>query len=357
KPANVLIDAAGHCYITDFNVAARTRPNGPITGTAGTYKYMAPEVLKRTPYTTEPDWWSLGVLMFECLYGRCPFRGKPREQITEQICSVGISYPTKITQIVSSDALAAIKALLCRETSNRLGCSSERQFREHPFFAVIDFVKLAARSTDYPPPFVPDVTQPNNDFHYGAKGWPAHEWPPKRDFCQRQRQKRRPFWQLKTKALLQGSKTENPASDCNKADPGSRRRAKEEGPAAAHLPPEEKALMQGMIILKRDFHDFDHSRRREKSPQNIQRTLPSHSGALPGKGPCNVERRGSVSTATGDSGANLDVSDRRGWFQGENDTVALRLTTSLCLRASSKNMLAKKLEIQPYNHVLFKVCD
>lgn len=35
--------------------------------------YMAPEILKGEPYTLSSDIWSLGVTLFECLFGKCPF--------------------------------------------------------------------------------------------------------------------------------------------------------------------------------------------------------------------------------------------------------------------------------------------
>lgn len=37
---------------------------------------MAPEILKGEPYTTKADIWSTGVVLFECLFGYCPFEEK-----------------------------------------------------------------------------------------------------------------------------------------------------------------------------------------------------------------------------------------------------------------------------------------
>lgn len=38
--------------------------------------YMAPEILRGEDYTMKADIWSLGVLYFEMLYGKCPYEGK-----------------------------------------------------------------------------------------------------------------------------------------------------------------------------------------------------------------------------------------------------------------------------------------
>ena len=38
--------------------------------------YMAPEVLKGCSYNSKADIWSLGVVIYECLFGYCPFEDK-----------------------------------------------------------------------------------------------------------------------------------------------------------------------------------------------------------------------------------------------------------------------------------------
>jgi serine/threonine-protein kinase LATS1/2 len=45
----------------------------------GTNNYIAPEVLQGHAYDYACDWWSLGVIVFEMLYGYPPFASKTRE--------------------------------------------------------------------------------------------------------------------------------------------------------------------------------------------------------------------------------------------------------------------------------------
>lgn len=75
KPDNVLLDEHGHAHLTDFNIAVYFNPNKPLMSIAGSMAYMAPEVLLRKGYFESVDWWSLGVVMFELLFGKVRMTG------------------------------------------------------------------------------------------------------------------------------------------------------------------------------------------------------------------------------------------------------------------------------------------
>lgn len=51
----------------------------------GTSQYMAPEVILGHPYDGRCDWWSIGIILFECLYGRTPFYCENRQRTKEKI--------------------------------------------------------------------------------------------------------------------------------------------------------------------------------------------------------------------------------------------------------------------------------
>ncbi len=78
KPGNVLFDAEGRPKVTDFGLAKRglgsdlTKSNAVM----GTPAYMAPEQAKGDSKFVGPtaDVWALGVILYECLTGRTPFR-------------------------------------------------------------------------------------------------------------------------------------------------------------------------------------------------------------------------------------------------------------------------------------------
>jgi serine/threonine protein kinase/WD40 repeat protein len=90
KPSNVLVDADDQVRITDFGLASRIEGNGELTRTGqilGTPSYIAPEQAqgKRGLIGPASDIYSLGVMLYELLTGRPPFRAETAVETIRQV--------------------------------------------------------------------------------------------------------------------------------------------------------------------------------------------------------------------------------------------------------------------------------
>ncbi|XP_027569930.1 citron Rho-interacting kinase isoform X3 [Pipra filicauda] len=157
KPENVLIDRTGHIKLVDFGSAAKMTVNKMVSARlpVGTPDYMAPEMLTglsgdgKASYGPECDWWSLGVIAYEMVYGRTPFTEGTSAKTFNNIMNFQrfLKFPEDVK--VSSEFLDLIQSLLCGQ-KERLGYEG---LCCHPFFSKIDWNNI--RNT--PPPFVPTL--------------------------------------------------------------------------------------------------------------------------------------------------------------------------------------------------------
>jgi serine/threonine protein kinase len=84
KPANILIEANGHVYLTDFGIAKHTRTRGGLTKTGsflGTLDYAAPEQIEGKPVDGRVDVYALGCVLYQCLTGAAPYEKDSEVQL------------------------------------------------------------------------------------------------------------------------------------------------------------------------------------------------------------------------------------------------------------------------------------
>ena len=121
KPANILVDAAGRPFITDFGIAKWYRPQdggaskrmtskGTLLGTAG---YMSPEQARGDVEAVGPatDVWALGVVLYELLAGTSPFRG---ETVMTTLGNIVSDDPIPPAAAHRTDVPAALEAIVAR---------------------------------------------------------------------------------------------------------------------------------------------------------------------------------------------------------------------------------------------------
>jgi serine/threonine-protein kinase len=107
KPANVMITAQGTPKVMDFGVARRSLPGKPATWSLageclvyGTPPYLAPEQLSADEIDVRADVFSLGVIAYEWLAKRKPFKG---DSVDETLRALLVGRPIPLVEIGGVD--------------------------------------------------------------------------------------------------------------------------------------------------------------------------------------------------------------------------------------------------------------
>ncbi|KAF2262011.1 kinase-like protein [Lojkania enalia] len=163
KPDNVLLDSDGHVHLADFNVASDFTPHKALTSKSGTLAYLAPEVYEGKGYSCEVDWWSLGVLFYECIYNKRPFEASSHDSLAQKILKGEPTFPVT-SPPVTMPCLHAISSLLEKNRKKRIGAIGFDSFMDNPFFRPIDFAALERKEIE--PIFRPSSDKTNFDATY-----------------------------------------------------------------------------------------------------------------------------------------------------------------------------------------------
>ncbi|CAN6348925.1 unnamed protein product [Urochloa humidicola] len=119
----------------------------------GTHEYLAPEIVSGEGHGSSVDWWTLGVFIFELLYGVTPFKGYDNEMTLANIVARALEFPKDPP--VSSAAKDLVTALLAKDPARRLGATvGAAAIKRHPFFGGVNWALLRCAAPPYvPPPF------------------------------------------------------------------------------------------------------------------------------------------------------------------------------------------------------------
>ncbi|TKA82399.1 Serine/threonine-protein kinase nrc-2 [Friedmanniomyces simplex] len=201
KPENILLHQSGHIMLSDFDLSKQSDPGGApamiISNTSsssshsrhtpsgitsnptaanmpftidtrscianfrtnsfvGTEEYIAPEVIKGCGHTSAVDWWTLGILIYEMLFGTTPFKGKNRNATFANILRDEVPFPEGGGAgggSVSNLCKSLIRKLLIKDELRRLGSrAGASDVKAHAFFRSTSWALLRHMK----PPIIPN---------------------------------------------------------------------------------------------------------------------------------------------------------------------------------------------------------
>ncbi|EFX74573.1 hypothetical protein DAPPUDRAFT_108775 [Daphnia pulex] len=158
KPENILLDSEGHLVLTDFGLCKEGLVDSDQTTATfcGTPEYLAPEVIRKEAYGRSVDWWCLGAVLYEMLYGLPPFYSRDTAVMYDAILNKPLHFRDHIQ--VSTAGKDLLSALLQKDGRTRLG-SGPADFddvRNHAFYRSLNWDDLMQRKMT--PPFRPELS-------------------------------------------------------------------------------------------------------------------------------------------------------------------------------------------------------
>ena len=155
KPENLVCDQNGYVRITDFGVAKEKRENN-FSDTSGTPGYMAPEVLCAKNHTYAVDFFAIGIMGYEFMFGERPYQGNNRQAIKREVLAKQIIITTEeLPDSWSKESADFFNLLLKRKQEQRLGYNRGiNELKEHTWFKSFNWKNLSNKTMKSP--FIPD---------------------------------------------------------------------------------------------------------------------------------------------------------------------------------------------------------
>ena len=160
KPENIIIESRGNLKMTDFSKSKIITFDGDKgLSLVGAPEYMAPEVILGTGQKYEVDWWCLGILIYQMVYGVTPFYDEYIDEIYQKILYTNVNFDSSIK--VNKNLKNLIAGLLRKEQNKRI---KDSDIQNHPYFTEgrkVDLNKVANFEIECP--MKPNVNEEKDD--------------------------------------------------------------------------------------------------------------------------------------------------------------------------------------------------
>lgn len=143
----------------------------------GTPDYLAPETVAGQGQDTTSDWWSIGCILFEFLFGFPPFNDDTPDKVFHNILYNDIQWPNlppeKFKSYCSDSAKDLIEKLLIKDPNRRLGNGGSEEIMDHEYFNDIDWDELFHEDAS----FVPETEDPESTDYFDSRGANMNTFP------------------------------------------------------------------------------------------------------------------------------------------------------------------------------------